>query len=191
MRQYILLLMALTLPLMAGNVTIVQPEPMENSVTADQAHVMNDFFWMCGDLVDGSDAETWFAPAVENYLGDYSASVVIGSAVCDALDSESEDATSNIALAADMPAFKVNGFYCTTQGVALTSPLTFTLRSDGADLTPSLTCTIATGASQGGCAVAAGTTTDVAAGGTMSMRAQYGQNLDATAAACKVFISIK
>jgi hypothetical protein len=192
-RYHTLLLAVLALALTAGNVFVIPPDYDENSVGADESHVLQDWFQMCGDLVDTNDEQTFFAPAAAAYLGDYTNNIVVGSdATCDTYDSEAEDATSNIALSADMPAFKVNGFYCITQSVNLTSPITFTLRSDGANTTPILSCTVEDDVNQAvSCGTVPGTTTDIAAGGTLSMQVDYGQDLDATAAWCKVFISIK
>ena len=181
------LLLLLALPLLVAGAEVSVPPADMNSVGPDQAVLMQDMFFMCGDLVDTNDAQTFFGPAAGVYLGDYSNPVFIGSDECDAMDSETEAGSANAVLAADLPAFKVTGFYCIIQNNGLTDDLMFTLRSDGADTTPVLTCTISAGGFLG-CGTTTATTTDIAAGGTLSMQADYNQNLDARAVHCQVFM---
>jgi hypothetical protein len=171
--------------LMAGDVARIPPEREENSVGPNEAYLAQDSIILCGDLVDADSVQTFFGPAVFPYLGLFS-NYEIGSAGCNALDSETEATADNFIIS--MPAFKVSGFYC----IMSTDPnndVTFTLRSAEANTTPTISCTV-TGSVKY-CSTTTGSTTDIAAGATIAIQADYSEDLDAEDAWCKLYFAVR
>ncbi len=112
-------------------------------------------------------------------------SYAIGGTGCDALDNATE-ATADAPLYANN-AFRVLGMFCEVSssganGVALT------LRSAAADLSPTATCTVATGATT--CAVALATPATVAAGATFALKVVNTEDLSLQDAWCSAKIEV-
>jgi hypothetical protein len=190
-RIHILFLAVMAVLLIAGDVVRVPPEREENSVGPDEVYFAADSVIMCGQLVDAdapNNTQTFFGHASLLYIGiftDYG----IGDAACNDLDSTTEaTADTPLTFATDAPAFKVNGFYCIISKDP-TNDVTFTLRSAGANTTPTISCTVTGNAKS--CSTTTGSTTDIAAGATIAMQADYTENLDAEDAWCKMYFSVR
>lgn len=147
----------------------------------------------CGQLVDGSSspATVYLGPGLLGLNGtptDY----IMGGTACDALESGTE-------ATADAPistlAVKVVGMRCKQSAASGSSKTTtYTLRTAAADAVTTdgsatvLTCDIA-GATATECRTVAGTTTDIAAGATMAVKALTDANLSAQDARCQVMVA--
>lgn len=141
---------------------------------------------LCGQ--DANSGTIYGGPAAAAYLGDGN-EFAIGGAVCNALDNATE-ATADAPIAADFPAFKVTGMYCRTSSDA-TNDQTFTLRSAAADLTPSVTCTVAGTGTATSCSTVTQTTTDIAAGATIAVKSVNTEDLSAQDFWCEVYFVIR
>lgn len=148
--------------------------------------LLNDVITLCGQNV--SSSTIYGGPAAAAFLGG-GAERVIGGTICNALDSTTE-ATADAPIHADFPAFKVFGFWCyiTTDP---SNDVVLTMRSAAANLTPSLTCTIAGSGSAKHCSTTTSTTTDVAAGATIAMKVVTTEDLSAQDFWCKAYISVR
>lgn len=164
-----------------GDAEVALPE---NSIGPDEVAAVSEQVILCGDIDAG--ATTFWGPNTTLLGGDYSASSAISSAACQGLDSTTE-ATADAPLFANT-AFKVQGMFCkvTSSG---SNGVTMTLRSAEADLTPSVTCTIATGETT--CSSVTASTTDVAAGATLAVEYEDTEDLSAQDGWCKVFLALK
>lgn len=164
-----------------GDAELVVPE---NSIGPDEVAVISEQVILCGDIDPGS--ATYWGPNTTILGGDYSTDSSISSAACSALDSTTE-ATADAALFANN-GFKVLGMFCKVTGSGANG-VTITARSAEADLTPSVTCTIATGETT--CVSVTGSTTDVAAGATVALKYEDTEDLSAQDGWCKLFIALK
>jgi hypothetical protein len=160
----------------------------ENELDADDMAIMADSIIFCGQLVDAGDVQTFIGPAVGAYGGDGSDVSIGTAATCDTYDSETE-ATADNPIDAEFPAAKVGGFYCILSAQP-TNDVVLTLRSAAANLTPSVTCTVAGGAASS-CSTTTGSTTDIAAGATWAIKADYTEDLDTTDIWCKTYFAVK
>lgn len=140
---------------------------------------------LCGD--NFSTATGYGGPATAAYLGDGS-DASINSTACQALDSGTE-ATADAPITADYPAIKVHGFFCRLSSDP-TADVVFTMRSATADLTPTVTCTVAGTGSATSCRALTNTTTDIAAGATIAMKVVTLENLSAQDFWCQLYFSI-
>lgn len=157
---------------------------------AEEVHVVNSVgpadvaglyerLIFCGQADE--NGTIYLGPATAPFGGDGSASYAISSAGCDALDNATEGT-------ADAPisalATKIHGMRCATAGtLGGGETLAFTLRTatgdaattDGAATT--ITCSLAAGETE--CRTNAGTTTNIAAGATLAVKAvQVSNNAD-------------
>jgi hypothetical protein len=164
-----------------GDAEIALPE---NSIGPDEVAVMVEEVILCGDIDSG--ASTYWGPNTTVFGGDASASSAISSSACQALDNTTEG-TADAAILANT-AFKVLGMRCSVTGSG-SNGVTMTARSAAADLTPSVTCTIATGETT--CASVTGSTTDVAAGATIAIHYADTEDLNAQDGWCKLFVAYK
>jgi hypothetical protein len=100
----------------------------------------------------------------------------IAGTACDGLDGATEG-TQDLVIFPEV-AFKVMGMYCMTNGtLGASEALTLTLRSAAANVTPSVSCAVGEAATS--CRSLSGTTTDVAAGAAVAVRAvQVSNNSD-------------
>lgn len=147
----------------------------------------------CGDLVDGSStpATTFLGPGVAEVNGTPTDYVIAGSA-CNALDSTTESTADGVL---STLATKIVGFRCkqsAASGAGKTTTYTFrtaeadAVTTDGGATT--LTCSIA-GATATECRTIAGTTTDIAAGATVAVKALTDANLSAQDARCVALVA--
>jgi hypothetical protein len=158
-----------------------------NAVEAEAFATMTGKIVLCGQLVDAGSTNTWVGPAAAEYLGN-GTEFAIGGTACDALDSEANSAGADEAISAAFPPFKVTGMQCVVSSDP-TNDVVITLNSAAAVLTPSVTCTIAgTGAAQG-CSSITTTTTDIAAGATISAAIVYSEDLDLQDVWCQVYMA--
>jgi hypothetical protein len=140
----------------------------------------------CGDGPN-TTGTTYLGPALAAFTGDGS-DASNGSAACQALDS-ADEATADGPLFANV-AFKANAMYClTAQALGAAETNTFTLRSAAANTTPVITCTISTG--QTDCRSLTGTTTNIAAGATVAIKADHTGNNNGDDFKCYVDISLQ
>jgi hypothetical protein len=167
----------------AGAVTIV-----ENAVDADMLGAMTDKIVLCGQIVDAGSVQTWAGPSVATYLGG-GGDTSIGGTICNALDSETSSADADAPIDAGFPSFKVTGMQCIISAQP-TNDVVVILHSAAAVVVPSVTCTI-TGGADTGCATAASTTTDIAAGATISIEMNYTEDLDADDIWCQLYFAQK
>jgi hypothetical protein len=150
---------------------------------ADEDRVTQEVIF-CGQADEAGTI--YLGPATAVTLGDGSASYAIGSVGCDALDNATE-ATADAPLYTDV-AFKVLGGICVTDGTLSSETVIFTMRSAAADTSPVQTCTISDASD---CSFTTATTTDVAAGATVAIKAvQIGDNADDNLW-CKVTIALQ
>lgn len=143
----------------------------ENAVTAEElssgviANVV-----ICGQMAE--NGTIYLGPALGSLAFDGTDNS-ISSTVCDALDNATE-ATADLPVNA-ASALKILGMQCQLAGtLGASETATFTLRSAEADITPSVTCSLAVGETL--CSTATSSTTDVAAGATLAVEAVQSSN---------------
>lgn len=154
-----------------GNATVVLPTGAIGTteilnatlLPADEAFPGRGSFTICGDAVT-------IASATPIYYGP-SAVVVAGyGRTCDITQAGNATEATADAPAFFAKAFHVRGMTCLLNDPGATgTPIAFTLRSAAADLTPSVTCSIADNETD--CVAAQQTTTAVASGATVAVRA--------------------
>jgi hypothetical protein len=147
----------------------------------------------CGQLVDGSvSAATVYLGPSTAQLNGTPTDLVAGGTVCDTLDSTTE-ATADAPLST--LAVKIVGMRCkqsTASGAGKTT--TYTLRSAEADAVTTdggataLSCAIA-GATATECRVLGGSTSNIAAGATVAVKALTDANLSAGDGWCRVLVA--
>ena len=159
----------------------------ENAVSGNEAMIPSDSFIACGE--HDENGTIYFGPATAMFLGDNSTSYAIGTAACDALDNATEG-TADAPLT-DYGAFKVVGMWCRTDAtLGAGETIVFTARSAAADLTPTVTCTIGEAATY--CRSVAASTTDVAVGATVAVKAvETSNNGDGDESWCRVYIQMQ
>ena len=150
---------------------------------------MQDKFVLCGQLVDAGSVQTWVGPSVATYMGG-GGDTTIGGTICNALDSETSSAAADAPIDADFPAFGITGMQCIVSSDP-TNDVAIVLHSAAAVLTPTVTCTIAGSGSAQGCSATTSTTTDVAAGATISAEINYTEDLDAQDVWCQVYMELR
>lgn len=148
-----------------------------NTATAAQLSTIDggaafDTVILCGDGPAGAGT-IYLGPETGSYGGD-GGIASIGGTVCDLLDSTTEG-TADAPILTDV-AFKVAGAICTVSGtIGAGENVVFTMRSAAANTVPTQTCTVAE--AERDCSITVATTTDVAAGATIAMKAvQTGDN---------------
>jgi len=157
----------------------------ENAIQSDEFSVMYDSIVFCGQ--QANTGTIYGGPADDSYDGGGS-EFAIGGTVCDGLDNATEaTADAPISIASDT-AFKVTGMLCKVSGAG-SNGVVLTLRTAEGDLTPSVTCTVGTGATT--CSTTQGSTTDIAAGATMAVKAVNTEDLSAQDFWCKVGVAYK
>jgi hypothetical protein len=158
----------------------------ENSIGPDEVAVMSDVVILCGQAAE--NGTIYYGPATAVFGGDGSASYAISSAACDGLDNATE-ATADAPIFTDI-AFKVTGLYCAQSGtLAAGEGVTFTVRSAAADTTPAITCDIQAGGKE--CRSLTGSTTDIAAGATIAIKAVQASDNTDDDHWCKLYIAYK
>ena len=117
----------------------------------------------------------YMGPATAAFGGDGS-DASIGGTACDALDDATEG-TADAPIVTNV-AFKILGALCTTDGtLGAGETVVFSLRTAAAATVPAQTCTVSEAESD--CSITTATTTDVAAGATIAVKAvQSGDNAD-------------
>ncbi len=169
-----------------GDAEVALPE---NSIGPDELAVITMTVDLCGQ--NDENSTVYFGPHLtdnwlegENDVTDGS----IGGTICDALDSGTE-ATADAPLTGVL-AYKVLGMYCFTDGtLGASETLVFTARSAEADLTPSVTCSLAEGNTS--CVSVTGSTTDIADGATIAVKTVQSSNNSDDNSWCRVYISPK
>ena len=158
----------------------------ENSIGPDEVAVMHDWVIACGQADE--NGTIYYGPATAVFGGDGSTSYAISSVACDALDNATE-ATADAPIFTNV-AFKITGLYCKQSGtLGAGEAVTFTVRSAAADTTPVISCTVSEGETD--CRSLTGSTTDIAAGATLAVKAvQVSDNTDDDHW-CKVYIAYK
>lgn len=128
---------------------------------------------LCGQADE--NGTIYLGPVTAAYGGNGSDASIAGTA-CDALDNATE-ATVDAPILTNT-AFAVVGGVCKTNGtLGASETVTFTMRSAAADTSPVQSCVISEGESD--CSITTSTTTDVAAGATIAMKAvQVSNNSD-------------
>lgn len=166
----------------AGDAEVVLPE---NSLGPDELAAMVEPVLFCGQ---NANSGTIYGGPVTAFLGgDYTTSYAIGTAGCDALDNATEGAAA-APLGFANTGLKVLGMHCEVD-TSGSNGVTLTLRSAEADLTPSVTCTIATGSTT--CTSTTASTTDIAANATMAVKSVTTEDLSTNDFWCKVYVSWK
>jgi len=159
----------------------------ENSIGPDEVAVMHDWVIACGAAAE--NGTIYYGPATAVFGGDGSTSYAIDSAACDALTNATEG-TADAPIMTNV-AFKITGLYCVQNGtLGAGETVTFTVRSAEADTTPVISCSIAAGETD--CRSLTGSTTDIAAGATIAIKAvQTSDNGDGDDHWCKVYFAYK
>jgi hypothetical protein len=161
----------------------------ENSIGPDELAVITMTVDLCGQ--NDENGTVYFGPHLtDNWLEneDDITDGSIGGSICDGLDNGTEG-TADAPLTGVL-AYKVLGMYCFTDGtLAAGETLVFTARSAAADLTPSVTCSLAVGETS--CVSVTGSTTDIADGATIAVKAVQVSNNSDDNSWCRVFISPK
>lgn len=165
----------------AAVTSLTQPE---NNVGPNELGASSDKIIICGQ--DANSGTIYFGPETATYLGS-GGEFAIGGAACNALDNATE-ATADAPITAGFPAFKVTGMHCVSSSDA-TNDQVLTLRSAAADVTPSITCTIAGTGSAVECTSTTATTTDIASGATIAVKSVNTEDLSAQDIWCEVYIS--
>ncbi len=164
----------------------------ENSIGPDEVAVMVESVIFCGDLE--STGTNYYAPVNDVFAGDFGnssdADYTISGTLCSALDNTTETTADAPLTGLLNVAFKVLGMRCYTSGEP-TADVVFTARSAAADLTPSVTCTVASAGTTDSCSTVTGSTTDVAAGATVAVKTVTGADESSRDGWCKVFIAFK
>ena len=171
-----------------SNAGVTANELANGSVTyAKMGGVLSSKIVLCGQ--DANSGTIYGGPAAAVYLGS-GAEHAIGGATCNALDSATE-ATADAPIAADYPALSILGMFCRTSTDA-TNDQVFTLRSAEANLSPSITCTVAgTGTDTSCTAIRSGTSPPtVAAGATIAVQSVNTEDLSLQDFWCEVYFSI-
>ena len=166
-----------------GDAEVVLPE---NSVGPDEVAVAVDHVQLCGQ--QDENGTVFFGPNTAAFGGDGSDGS-LGSAACDALDNAVE-ATADAPIFTNV-AFKVLGFWCKQNGtLGAAETVVYTLRTAAGATVPSLTCTISEAEAE--CRTLTGSTTDIAAGATITMQAtETSDNADVDDGWCRVAIALK
>lgn len=136
---------------------------------------------LCGDLA--ASAASYCGPALGWFDGTGTDSS-IASTACDALDSTTE-ATADAPIGFANSTFKVYGMLCEVSGSG-SNGVVIAARSAEADLSPSLSCTIAT--SETSCVDVLASPATVTAGATIAIAATSTEDLSAQDVWCKWFI---
>lgn len=145
--------------------------------------ITSDKVILCGNLLNSGTH--YGGPATARYLGG-NGSITIEGTTCDGLDNPTES-TADEPIASDYPAFGVLGMWCRIS-TDPTNDVVFTMRSGVADLTPSVTCTIAGTGSATSCSVTSPTTVDVGAAAPIAMKAVTTEDLSTQAFWCQVYL---
>jgi len=164
-------------------------EITENAIKADELNAITMPVDLCG--LNAENGTTFFGPHLtdnwleaENDITDGS----IGGTLCDNLSNTSEGSAD-----APLPgigAYKVLGMYCITDGtLGSAETLVFTARSAVADLTPSVTCSLAEGETS--CVSVVGSSTDIAAGATVAIEVIQSSDNSDDNSWCRLYISPK
>lgn len=157
----------------------------ENSIGPDEGAFMTDLIYFCGQqVVTGT---VYLGPVTAFLTGDFTAAYVMGDAQCNALE-DSTEATADAPIGYANTTFKVLGMMCEVSSSG-SNGITATMRSAEADLTPTMTCTIATGETS--CTSVTSSTTDIAADATLAIKIENTEDLSAQDAWCKVLIAYK
>lgn len=165
-----------------GDAEVALPE---NSIGPDEGAFMTDLIYFCGQqVVTGT---VYLGPVTAFLTGDFTAAYVMGDAQCNALEDATE-ATADAPIGYANTTFKVLGMMCEVSSSG-SNGITATMRSAAADLTPSMTCTIATGDTS--CTSVTSSTTDIAADATLAIKIENTEDLSAQDAWCKVLIAYK
>jgi hypothetical protein len=173
-----------------SNITITSGNTPGVTIASDGSFVLNTGnldglggmeIILCGDLENA--ATNYLGPATEAFYNggaDYSPN----STACDALDSTTE-ATADAPIMTNTT-FKIAGMFCHNDDAA-TGNIVYTMRSAAADVTPTVTCTVATGESD--CWAQTATSTDIAAGATIAVKAVPAADESSNDGWCKVLIA--
>ena len=145
--------------------------------------VLNSDIILCGDLAN--NGTIYFGPGLGELDGTQTGLEIAGTA-CSALDNATE-ATADAPIGFANNAFKVYGMLCEVTGSG-SNGVTLTARSGAADLSTSLTCTIAT--TQTSCAAVLDGAVTIAANATIAIKAVDTEDLSAQDGWCKLFIGI-
>lgn len=127
----------------------------------------------------------YIGPDVASFFG--RANALLGDATCDGYDSTTE-ATADRPIKGTFPAFSVVGMLC-TNNVDNASDIVITARSNLANLSPSVTCTIVgTGTDQDCYTIVSGVPPIVASGATIATQVVTLEDLSANDVACRWLI---
>jgi len=141
---------------------------------------------ICGPLL--SSGTNYYQPMLAHYFGDTTLDATMGGSGVGECDSkDSTNPLVDAAVFADVP-FEATGMYCKVSSSG-SNGVTLTLRVEGADATPSLACTIATGTTE--CFTGTDTTTDIGAGDQISVRSVTTEDLSAHDAWCLLYMELK
>lgn len=158
----------------------------ENAIEPDDVAVMHDTVILCGQADE--NGTIYYGPATAVFGGDGSASYAMSSTGCDALDNATEG-TADAPIMTNV-AFKVTSLYCKQSGtLGSGEAVTFTVRSAAADTTPVISCVIGEGETD--CRSLTASTTDIAAGATIAIKAVQASDNSDDDHWCKVGIAYK
>lgn len=171
-----------------GDAEVVLPE---NSIGADDIAVATDHVVLCGQMDE--NGTIYFGPVTAAF-GEDGSDASLSSAACDALDNATE-ATVDAPIFTDL-SFKILGGWCKLAGtLGASETATFTVRTAAADVVTTdgsnttLTCSLATGEVE--CSIPYGTTTDIAAGATIAIKAVQVSNNSDDDGWCRLAIAVK
>jgi hypothetical protein len=163
----------------------------ENSVGAGEIGALLLPVIFCGELAE--NGTTYLGPSTGAFGGN-GADLSIGSTACDALDSTTE-ATADTPLFTNTP-LKWMGLLCKTDGtLGASETIVFTARTAAADVVTTdstattITCTISVGESE--CRSLVGSTTNIAAGATVAVKAVETSNNSDDNAHCVALMAVR
>ena len=148
---------------------------------ADEAYPGRGSFTICGDAVT-------IATATPIYYGPSSVVLAGYGRTCDITQAGNATEATADAPAFQAKAFQVRGMVCLLNDPGATgTPIAFTLRSATADLTPSVTCSIAD--NETGCVASQQTTTAIASGATVAVKAVGSGDVGTAQFHCTVYVA--
>lgn len=160
-----------------GTLTLTNAQLVTGSFDA----VLNAELILCGQQAD--NGTIYMGPGLGELDGTQTV-LTIGGTACNALDNATE-ATADAPIGFANNAFKVYGMLCEVSSSG-SNGVTITGRSAAADLSPSMSCTVAT--TETSCVDVLATPATVAAGATIAIKVVNTEDLSAQDAWCRWFI---
>ncbi len=164
-----------------GNAEVVLPNASIG--TAELTRPMHSRLRVCGDATTVNNNTVFYGFGANDVVQAITSSATIGQLTCDTTAAGNTTEASVDGPVFTGTAFGVAGMVCWTDTPGAT--VTFKLRSATADLTPSVTCNVATGAART-CVANTQTTTDVASAATFDLAVSSASDLGTIHFICDV-----